>query len=330
MERRVCITAIEGNTGFLIAELLLTNSTFKNVINSVTGLSLNTDADRCKELSNLGATIAAHNPGRVRQMTNTLRETKADTICLVPPAHRDKLDITTELIQAAKRANIPNVCLISTAGADLAERDAQPRLREFVDMESLFMATKGDPSTAAGRSPVIIRAGFYAENLLLYAPQCQEEGMLPIPIGRDHKFPLVALGDIALLAAHVLCGKGKYGFSDKHRGQLMAMTGPSLVNGDELATCASQALGVDLKFDDISDNETRRILRNQSDIDPSEIQLILEYYSLVREGKTNYISTTAFHDVTGGHPQELLDFFKTYKEEFLPKKTTKRRKTEGK
>jgi NmrA-like family len=157
MERRVCITAVEGNTGFLIAELLLTNSTYKNVINSVTGLTLNTDADRCKELSNLGATIVAHNPGRVRQMTNILREAKADTLCLVPPAHQDKLDITTELIQAAKKANIPNVCLISTAGADLAERDAQPRLREFIDIESLFMATKGDPSTAAGRSPVIIR-----------------------------------------------------------------------------------------------------------------------------------------------------------------------------
>jgi hypothetical protein len=77
----------------------------------------------------------------------------------------------------------------------------------------------------------------------------------------------------------------------------------------------------------LNSNEARRILRNQSDIDPSEIQLILEYYSLVREGKTNYISTTAFHDVTGGHPQEPSDFFKTYKDEFLPKKTTKRRKT---
>jgi hypothetical protein len=31
------------------------------------------------------------------------------------------------------------------------------------------------------------------------------------------------------------------------------VAGPSLVNGDELATFASQALGVDLKFDDISE-----------------------------------------------------------------------------
>jgi hypothetical protein len=33
--------------------------------------------------------------------------------------------------------------------------------------------------------------------------------------------------DVAELAAHVLTGKGKHGFSDRHRGQLMTMTGES-------------------------------------------------------------------------------------------------------
>jgi len=36
----------------------------------------------------------------------------------------------------------------------------------------------------------------------------------------------------------------------------------------------------------------------------------------VREGKTNYISTAAFHDVTGVHPQEPVEFFKVYEKEF--------------
>lgn len=38
------------------------------------------------------------------------------------------------------------------------------------------------------------RPGFYAENLLLYAPQAKEEGALPLPIGESHKFAPVALG----------------------------------------------------------------------------------------------------------------------------------------
>lgn len=128
----------------------------------------------------------------------------------------------------------------------------------------------------------------------------------------------VALGDIAQLAAHVLTGKGKNGFDDRHRGQLMICTGPTLCTGSELAANASKALGVTLEFEDISEAEAKKVLKAQSDSDPSELQYLLEYYSLVREGKTNYIATTAFVNVTGNHPQQPTDFFKVYSESFLP------------
>jgi DNA helicase TIP49 (TBP-interacting protein) len=127
-----------------------------------------------------------------------------------------------------------------------------------------------------------------------------------------------------------LTGKGKHGFSDKHRGQLIVLTGPMLATGDELATAASQALGQDMKFEDISEAEAKRVLRSQSTSDSSELQYLLEYYSLVREGKTNYISTTAFHDITSAHPQEPNEFFKTYAQEFKIRTGSKRRKTNGK
>ncbi|RHZ61304.1 hypothetical protein CDV55_106381 [Aspergillus turcosus] len=330
MSRNVCITSVEGNTGYLIAELLLSDENFSKEIGTVHGLTLNPNAQRCKDLQTLGATIVPHRPGRLKNVAADIRDTKADTLCLVPPASRDKIDITAELIEAAKRANVPNVVFLSAAGCDLAERDKQPRLREFIHLESLFLSTKGDPSSMTGHSPVVIRAGFYAENLLAYAPQAKEEGYIPIPIGREHKFPPVALGDVALLAAHVLTGKGKNGFNDKHRGQLMILTGPALLNGDEVARAASEALGTDMKFEDISEYEARKVLRSQTDTDDSEIQFILEYYSLVREGKTNYVATTAFRDVTKDEPQQPVDFFRSYSEEFEPKKGAKRRKVDGK
>lgn len=71
--------------------------------------------------------------------------------------------------------------------------------------------------------------------------------------------------------------------------------------------------------------EAKKVLHAQSESDKSELEYLLEYYSLVREGKTNYISTTAFHDVTGTHPQEPPDFFKSYEEEFAH--PSKKRKT---
>lgn len=157
MSRNVCITAVEGNTGYLIAELLLTDETFSKSVNTVTGLTMNPDAERCKDLSNLGVSVVPHLPGRKAALVSMLLNSKADTICLVPPAHGDKIDITQELIDAAKEADIPNAVFLSAAGCDMAERDKQPRLREFIDLEAHFMQAMGDVSTKAGHSPVIIR-----------------------------------------------------------------------------------------------------------------------------------------------------------------------------
>ncbi|SCV33379.1 uncharacterized protein FFB14_04473 [Fusarium fujikuroi] len=298
MSRNICITAVDGNTGFLIAELILKHRDFSRKVSSVVGLTLHPDSPKAKELQDLGIKIVAHKPGV-------------------------SLEISEELVHAAKKADVPNVLLISSAGCDYAEKGKQPRLREFIDLEALVMEAKGDPNVSAGTSPCIIRAGFYAENLLLYAQQAKSEGILPLPIGEFHKFAPVALGDVAQVAAHVLTGKGKHGFDDRHRGQMMVVTGPLLCAGKELAAAASKALGAELQFENISHAEAKRVLKSQSDIDPSEQQYLLEYYSLVKEGKTNYISTTAFHDVTGEHPTEPENFFKIYEGEMRPKKKAK-------
>jgi len=108
-----------------------------------------------------------------------------------------------------------------------------------------------------------------------------------------------------------------------------------LAAGNELATAASQALGIEMQFENISEAEAKKVLHTQSHLDDSEKAYLLEYYSLVREGKTNYISTHAFHDITGSHPQEITDFFKTYAESFVGQDgaggvpSRKKRKTEN-
>lgn len=70
--------------------------------------------------------------------------------------------------------------------------------------------------------------------------------------------------------------------------------------------------------------EARRLLRFQTTQDEAERQYLLEYYSLVREGKTNYITTHCFHDVTGSHPIEPPQFFEMYKDQFMPKMAVQR------
>jgi hypothetical protein len=157
MSRSICITSVDGQTGHLIGELLLTDAKFSQKFKSITGLALDPKHEFAQHLQTLGATIVPHQHGRVRQMTKTLQEMNVDTLCLIPPAHVDKFNITVELINASKKAGIKNVCFISTAGADLADPKKQPRLREFIDLEHLVLTTKGDTSTEMGHSPVVIR-----------------------------------------------------------------------------------------------------------------------------------------------------------------------------
>ncbi|KAK6843953.1 hypothetical protein PG987_004813 [Apiospora arundinis] len=124
--------------------------------------------------------------------------------------------------------------------------------------------------------------------------------------------------DVAQVATHVLTCRGEHGFDDRHRGQMMVVAGPMLCAGAELATAASEALGSEMKFESISKSEAKKMLNSQSESDQSELEYLLEYYSLVREGKTNYISTTAFVNVTGSHSTEPVDFFKMYRREMEP------------
>jgi hypothetical protein len=157
MSRKLCITAVDGQTGYLIAELLLTSAQFSNKLDSIIGLSLEPHSSKCKALGKLGVNIVHHVPGTEKKVVNILKSSKADSICIIPPAHADKYQITLELIAATKKAGIQNVCLLSSAGADLASAEKQPRLREFIEIENLVLSTKGDPSTATGHSPVVIR-----------------------------------------------------------------------------------------------------------------------------------------------------------------------------
>lgn len=54
MSRNICISAADGHTGHLIAELILTNNDFKSKVDSVSVLSLHPTTTRVKELGKLG------------------------------------------------------------------------------------------------------------------------------------------------------------------------------------------------------------------------------------------------------------------------------------
>ncbi|KAI5799079.1 hypothetical protein EDC01DRAFT_650380 [Geopyxis carbonaria] len=319
--RSLILTAGEGHTAHQLGTLLLTSAKFKSKLSKLTVITMNESHAHISALRDAGASIAPVEAGDTDALAAAMEEAGADTICIVPPSVEDKVAASQQLLDAATEAGVQNVVLISSAGCDMAEREEQPALRQFVDIETAVMKMKGDAERKTGHSLCIIRAGFYAENLLLYTKPSQKSAQLALPLGPTHKFAPVALRDVALLAAHVCSGTGPQGLDDKHRGQLMTVTGPMMAAGEELAEAASQGLGTKMEYVEVDEDAASKHLSGSDiGIDDSEKQYLLEYYALVRAGKTNYIATNAFHDVTGEHPMELPEFFKGHAAEFKPKK----------
>ena len=155
--RKIIITAADGHTGHLTADLLLTDDVLKA---KHSGLTLMCgDTSKCVDLAEFGPKIVSVNyeADPVEHLVSTMKDSGADTIYLIPPASGMKMKIVEKMLEAAKKAEIPNVLFLSSAGCDMAERDKQPHLREFIDMEHMVMEAKEDTTTVAGHSPVIIR-----------------------------------------------------------------------------------------------------------------------------------------------------------------------------
>ncbi|KAG1762668.1 hypothetical protein EDD22DRAFT_561524 [Suillus occidentalis] len=316
MSRSICITAADGQTGHLITELLLSNQ-FKSKFTELFCLTL--QPEKCKDLEEMGAKIIAHHHSDPAGLVQSLKDSRADTIFIIPPAHAHKLRHARDVLKAVAAAGtIKNTVLLSAAGADLAEEKTQPHIRQFTKIETEMMHLGRAGGTGAGTCQCIIRAGFYAENLLLYEKDVKKDGLLRLPIGDVNSFAPIALGDVAKVVANILVSKGKEGLSDQFRGQLITLTGPTMCNGVELAAAVSKAAGVDIQFADISDMQAKQLLESEtySDVDDPDKQYLFEYYSLVREGKTNYISTLDFVPITGEEPMDPPQFFKMHEAEF--------------
>ncbi|BGO94927.1 hypothetical protein NBRC10512_000603 [Rhodotorula toruloides] len=325
--RVLAITAVDGFTGSAVLELLMSDNSYKGKITKIIGLTFGEPKEDTKAvLDEYGVETAL-----VDEMDeDKLKELGVDTLCLIPPARKDKAKLVKQILELGKKSkSVKNLVFLSSAGCDYAERDKQPHLREFIDLEVLAMAPKSDESTGeTGHSPCIVRAGFYCENLLLYSKQAQGEGKLPLPVDPHHKFAPVSLGDVALLLAKILTSEGEHGLSDDVRGQMIPLTGPQMVAGPELAEAASQALGTKMEFQSVKESEAKKILSSEQgeEIDEAEKAYILEYYSLVREGKTNYVAgRPTFKQITGQDLTLPAAFFESYQDSFKRKRrrTTK-------
>lgn len=223
------------------------------------------------------------------------------TLVLIPVGHENRVKIGRNFIQSAVNNHVENVILISTFGADNKDYYFAKQFREI------------EESLEASSIPCwcIVRPTYYSENLLILSPMFRE-GTLKLDIGTG-KFASVTVEDVGEIVKRIV-----WDLKANHK-KVFELTGPSALNGEEMAEIASKALDHPVKFEDVSDDETKKFLKEHH-VKEDTARGLIEFYRLVRENRLNVVCTRDFENICHRPPKDLLTFFQKHRDSLRKEK----------
>ena len=171
----------------------------------------------------------------------SLANVRAVYICYYPDfAFPGALTVLENFIDQAKSANVEQVVMITGRGESSAQRAEKIILKSGLDA-------------------TVLRSAWFAQNFSegsLLAPLMS--GVVPMP-GDGIAEPLVDLDDFAEVAARVLTEFG-------HEGKTYEVTGPELINFEQVAEIFSQVLNRSIQYVPITFEQFHRELEQATDI----------------------------------------------------------------
>lgn len=235
---RIVVTTPTGNIGSRVVQNLLESDA------EITLLAR--DAARLPDAVRARATVRE---GSLEDAEFVLGATAgADALFLLIPPHFTTDDwagfqrgIARAAADAVRANGIGRVVFLSSVGAHRPDMHAVSRLGEAEQM--LREAT---PNVVA------LRAGFFVENLLSAVPTLAEQGAIYMSLRPDTRMPVVATRDIGDVAARWLLDAGWSGH------QVIGVHGPADLTLDEAATAIGAALGREVRYVGVSQEDARQ------------------------------------------------------------------------
>jgi len=226
-----------------------------------------------------------------------------DKLFLLTPFQSNMVDLTSNLVNEAKKAGVKYIVKQSVLGADDAEQAITPsrlhRQAEKVIEES------GIPFT-------FLRPNFFMQNFVtFYSNFIKTQGAFYVPAG-DAKASFVDVRDIAAVAVQALSGS-KNGES-KHIGKAYDITGAEALSYGEAAEILSKELAKKVSYVNISDEDARKGMKDMG-ADEWTINSMIELFGITRAGYPSEISP-AVEQVTGNKPTTFSQFARDYASAF--------------
>lgn len=207
-----------------------------------------------------------------------------ELVVIPPPGLMEKAGQVKCLLEAAKKAKVKFVLLVSMYGVDEPDFIFGQTYRQFEEC----MGAADFPAHC------IVRPQYYVQNLLLLRDRVRK-GDLPFPIGSG-KFAPIDADDVGEAVCAILKNPSA------HAGKVYNLTGPKAMTAEDIAQVFSKVTGKTIKATD--DATTAKAHLKQS-ISPSELLGILELYQVVASGKLCEVSKDA--ESLLGHPGTSLE-----------------------
>jgi uncharacterized protein YbjT (DUF2867 family) len=219
------ITGATGNTGGVVTEKLLSRGEKVRVIGR--------DRGRLARFARKGAQAFVADITDSAALTKAFEGVRA-VYAMVPPniAAADfrgyQETVSDALASALRKASVTHVVVLSSFGADKAEKTGP--VAGLHNLEQKLNAI-------AGLNAVYLRAGYFMENLLPQAQVIQNFGTMGGPLRADLRVPMIATRDIGATVAEILA---KPDFAGKHARELL---GQRDLDYREVASVVGKAIG---------------------------------------------------------------------------------------
>lgn len=160
--------------------------------------------------------------------TAALSGVKALYLCL-PPFRTDEAELGKALVDAAKAAGVQKIVKLSAMGVEYAPDSGHRQVELYIE--------------GSGLKWIHLRPTFFHENFInFYGGTVKGDSAIYLPAGKG-RTPFVAAEDIGEVAATALLGE--------ESGEAWTLTGPELLDHDQVAAILGKASGKGIRYVDI-------------------------------------------------------------------------------
>lgn len=212
----------------------------------------------------------------------------ADELFLLAAAGPDMSKMEKNAIDAAKKAGVKHVVLLSTAGAD---EKSPVKLAQWHAASEKALKDSGLKWT-------ILQPNYFMQNLFSSAPTIKGDGAFYAPLN-DGKVAMVDARDIAAVAAKALTTGG-------HEGKTYYVSGPAALPFADLAAIFTKKLGKTVKYVNVPPADFKKSLLSAG-IPEWFASDFVALYGAFAQNYGAQVSTTV-KDVTGKPARDVESF----------------------